>query len=219
MKRIVIFITILSGFTFNQHVVANTSEVKLKKKCIQQYPWMEGESDLALRGIYAQICDKKNRQNKNNLLIQAAQQHQRLGQNFKALQLISHLHEQDIQSTALTDVQFMASTQMASSAIEQMRRNEVRYLSEEQTYPAAKNLVDAIEQAKPAPVLAVKEASSYVKKSSKKSLQPKPKPKKQISKVTAKSPKKEKTVTTQPVKMVQLAVAPSSTNPFATLKK
>jgi hypothetical protein len=66
LKRIVIFITIFSGFTFNQHVVANTSEVKLKKKCIQQYPWMEGESDLALRGIYAQICDKKNRQNKNN---------------------------------------------------------------------------------------------------------------------------------------------------------
>ena len=201
------------------HIGRSIQKIGVQKKCIQQYPWMEGESDLALRGIYAQICDKKNRQNKNNLLIQAAQQHQQLGQNFKALQLISHLHEQDIQSTALTDVQFMASTQMASSAIEQMRRNEVRYLSEEQTYPAAKNLVDAIEQAKPAPVLAVKGASSYVKKSSKKSLQPKPKPKKQISKVTAKSPKKEKTVTTQPVKMVQLAVAPSSTNPFATLKK
>ncbi|MDO5542163.1 MAG: hypothetical protein Q4F77_02530 [Acinetobacter sp.] len=217
MKRIVIFIAILSGFTFNQHVFANTSEMKLKKKCIQQYPWMEGESDAALRGIYTQICDKKNRQNKNNLLIQAAQQHQQLGQNFKALQLVSYLHAQDIQSTALTDVQFMASTQMASSAIEQMRRNEVRYLSEEQTYPAAKNLVDAIEQAKPAPVLAVKETSSYVKKSSKKSLQSKPK--KQISKVIAKSLKKEKTVTTQPVKTVQLAAAPSSTNPFATLKK
>ena len=89
MKKIVVFTAIFSSFVLSQNVLAEDSGVKLKKKCVKEYPLVEGETDQSLLGIYAQICDKKNNGNKNNLLIQAAQRYQQLGRNLKALQLVN----------------------------------------------------------------------------------------------------------------------------------
>lgn len=225
MKKIVFFTTILSSFFLSQNILAEDFGVKLKKKCVKEYPLVEGEIDQSLLGIYAQICDKKNSGNKNNLLIQAAQQYQQLGRNLKALQLVNDLHNQNIQSTVLTDLQFMAGSKIANSAIIQMRTKEMRYLTSDQTYPVAKELIDSINTTKPAPVLTTVITSDN-EKSSIKSTKRKYKSMpatiyKNVTKPKAKP--KAKPVATKSVKTTRVAhtapVASGGNNPFATLKK
>lgn len=132
----------VSQFTF-----ADDHRIELKKGCIQDYPLVIDETDLDLLNIYSQICDKKNKKNielKNELSIQAAQKFQQLGKNLKALQLVDSLHKQNIQHTALTDVSFLAGVGIAQSSLQHMRNHELRYLSPEMTYPAAKQLSESI---------------------------------------------------------------------------
>lgn len=226
LKKRVVFTAILSSLILSHNVFANDSGVKLKKKCAKEYPLVDGETDQSLLGIYAQICDKKNNGNKNNLLIQAAQRYQQLGENLKALQLVNDLHNQNIQSTALTDVQFMAGSKIANSAIIQMRTKELRYLTSEQTYPVAKELTDSINITKPAPVLTNAIALSDDEKPSTKSIKRKYKSVpvtvyKNVTKPKAKP--KVKAVAIKPVKTTPVVhTAPASSggnNPFATLKK
>ena len=132
----------VSQFTF-----ADDHRIELKKGCIQDYPLVTDETDPDLLNIYSQICDKKNKKNielKNELSIQAAQRFQQLGENLKALQLVDSLRKQNIQHTALTDVTFLAGVGIAQSSLQHMRNNELRYLSPEITYPAAKQFSDSI---------------------------------------------------------------------------
>ena len=132
----------VSQFTF-----ADENRIELKKGCIQNNPLVADETDPDLLNIYSQICDKKNKKNielKNELFIQAAQKFQQLGKNLKALQLVDSLRKQNIQHTALTDVTFLAGVGIAQSSLQHMRNNELRYLSPEMTYPAAKQFSESI---------------------------------------------------------------------------
>lgn len=220
MKSFLIYSVALSVFALGQSTYANDSTVQLSRKCFKDNPLVVGETDSNLLTIYSQVCDKKNEALKNNLLIQAAQRLQAIGQDFKALQLVNSLHSQNIQSTSLTDVQFLAGTAIANKSITQMRTKELRYLSSEQTYPAGKDLIVAIERAKPAVVLPtpsrMSTASSEVRA-------PVRATRKQNS--TPKAATKARTNTAQvktnpPQQKPAKAAAPVATksNPFATLK-
>ena len=128
----------VSQFTF-----ADENRIELKKGCIKDYPLVADETDPDLLNINSQICDK-NIELKNELFIQAAQKFQQLGKNLKALQLVDSLRKQNIQHTALTDVTFLAGVGIAQSSLQHMRNNELRYLSPEMTYPAAKQFSESI---------------------------------------------------------------------------
>ncbi len=117
---------------------------------------VEGETNPELLGIYAQLCDKKNKDYKNKLLVSAAEKFQQLGKNEKALQIVSYLETLNIQSNELTDVKFLAGLGLASDALTKMRTSEMRYLTEAKTYPVAKSFTDAVRQAMPAAVLVEK---------------------------------------------------------------
>ncbi len=130
--------------------------VKLKRKCIKQNPLLEGQTDQELLQIYQQVCDKSNAHKVNDLLAQAAMRMYELKQPMNALTLANQLHEKNVQGTLLTDVTFLASVEMANTALQQMRAEEVRYLSQELTYPPAKELSENIRTAMPVSVLAVK---------------------------------------------------------------
>ncbi|RZG46474.1 hypothetical protein EXU28_09285 [Acinetobacter wuhouensis] len=134
-------------------------EIKLKKSCIKDYPVVAGETSPELLSIYAQVCDKKNKDNKDMLLVSAAEKFQQLGKNDKALQLVNFLEGQNIQSTTLTDVKFLAGISLAKDALNKMINTEVRYLTEDKTYPVAKSFVDAVKSAAPAAILVEKQES------------------------------------------------------------
>lgn len=218
MIKIAISTAILFGLMLSPNVLADVPEVKLKKKCVQQHPLVVGESDAELLSLYVQICDKKNHQVQHDLLIQAAQRYQQLGQHLKALNLVNDLHEQNIHSTALTDIQFIASAQISHSAIHQMRHNETRYLSGDQTSAVAKELVDAIEQAKPMSVVVPEKAKRSVKKAPIKLAPRHNKSSAARTKTTAKTNQKEKNSVAKPEKSRSVTLTESN-NPFAALKK
>ncbi len=134
-------------------------DIKLKKSCIKDYPVVEGETSPEILTIYSQICDKKNKDNKNQLLVSAAESFQLLGKNAKAMQIVSYLETLNIQSNGLTDVKFLAGIGLAREALNQMRSTEVRYLTEDKTYPVAKSFVDAVKSAAPAAVMIEKQES------------------------------------------------------------
>lgn len=134
-------------------------KIVLKKRCLTANPLVVNEDDSSLLTIYTQICDKANKNNQTVFLIQAAQRFQVLGKNFKALQIIHQLEESNVKSNTITDVKFLAATQIANSAIQQIRTQEIRFLNTSDTYPAAKQLVDAIQAAKPESIL-IEEAKS-----------------------------------------------------------
>lgn len=125
--------------------------IKLKSKCIKQNPLADGQTDQALLAIYQQVCDKANAQRSNDLLAQAAMRMYELKQPLNALTLAKQLQQQNVRGATLTDVTFLASVAIANDALHQMRSNEMRYLSNELTYPPAKELSDNIRTALPAP--------------------------------------------------------------------
>ncbi|MBJ9954583.1 hypothetical protein ACG9YX_16960 [Acinetobacter nematophilus] len=159
MKNYIPYILVL-GASFASTFVSANDEIKLKRSCIKDYPMVEGETNPELLGIYAQLCDKKNKDYKNKLLVSAAEKFQQLGKNEKALQIVSYLDTLNIQSNELTDVKFLASLGLASDALNKMRTSEMRYLTEAKTYPVAKNFTDAVRQAMPAAVLVEKNQES-----------------------------------------------------------
>lgn len=130
-------------------------EVSLKRSCVKDNPLVAGETDPTLILIYAQICDKKNKDNKNAYLAQAAHRFQQLGQNNKALSLVNSLNASGFHHPSLTDVKFLSGVAIANEALTQMRGSEVRYLSDE-TYAPAAEFNEAVKKAKPLTVIETK---------------------------------------------------------------
>ena len=150
MNRVAIITALF--MCFGVSTLSYADEVKLKKSCLKDHPLVAGESDEALRQIYAEVCNKKNKENKNTYLIQAAQRFEQLGQHTKALQLVESLNASNVQHTALTDVKFLAAVGLAQEALTQIRDTEVRYLSDE-SYAPAVAFNDAVKKAKPLSVI------------------------------------------------------------------
>jgi hypothetical protein len=151
LKKSVLLTTLLLGSFLGGNVYAD----ELKKSCVKDNPLVAGESDPTLIGIYTQVCDKKNKDNKNAYLVQAAQQFQKLGRNLKALQLVNELNSSGINHTSLTDVKFLASVGIADQAVNQIRNQEGRYLNDD-SYALAVGLNDAVKNAKPLSVIETK---------------------------------------------------------------
>lgn len=200
LKKTILFTTLLLGSLSVTSAFAD--EVNLKKSCVKDNPIIAGETDPSLLNIYAQVCDKKNKDTKNVYLVQAAQRFQQLGKNLKALQLVDQLNSQQFQHSALTDVKFLAGVAIANQALTQLRDKEVRYLSEE-GYAPAMALADAVKRAKP---LAVIEAPVEVKAAPYKA------PYKPPVKSTYKAPARSTNRTPAPVK-VQPKVVPKTAAP------
>ncbi|ENW80529.1 hypothetical protein F909_01815 [Acinetobacter sp. ANC 3929] len=153
-KGIVISILCITASLIGNSVYADDKEIKpikLKSKCIKQYPLAANQTDHALLDIYQQACDKDNASRLNDLLAQAAMRMYELKQPMNALKLATQLQEQNVRGATLTDVTFLASVDVANQALQHMRSTEMRYLSNELTYPPAKQLSDSIRAAVPAP--------------------------------------------------------------------
>ena len=148
MKKSVLLTTLLLGSFLGGNVYAD----ELKRSCVKENPLVSGESDPTLLGIYAQVCDKKNKDNKNAYLVQAAQQFQKLGRNLKALQLVNEMNANGLNYTSLTDVKFLAGIGIADQALNQIRNEDSRYLNDE-SYSAATKLNEAVKGAKPFSVI------------------------------------------------------------------
>ncbi len=125
--------------------------IKLKSKCIRHNPLAANQTDQELLNIYQQVCDKDNASRVNDLLAQAAMRMYQLKQPMNALQLANQLQQQNVRGATLTDVTFLASVEIANNALKHMRSEEMRYLSNDSTYPPAKQLSDNIRSAIPAP--------------------------------------------------------------------
>lgn len=148
MKNAILFTSLLVGSVLTTSAFAND----LKRSCVKDNPLVAGETDATLIQIYAQACDKKNKDNVNGYLAQAAQRFQQIGKNYKALQIVNDLNAQNVQHSSLTDVKFLAGVAIANEALVQIREKEVRYLSDEGYGPAIA-FSDAVRKAKPLAVI------------------------------------------------------------------
>ena len=155
LKKILISLAIVSSVLSAQHAVAN--DKKLSRSCLKNNPLVVDEVDENLINIYEAYCDKKNADAKYSYLAKAAQRFQQLGQNFKALQIINELEALNLRGNTITDVKFLASANLANSALNQMKTTENRYLTSDGTYPIAKQLSENIESAKSNIILKMEE--------------------------------------------------------------
>ncbi len=151
MKKIKMCAVLLSTVFLSQFAAA--SDTKLKRGCLKDHPVMVGVSDPSLLGIYTEICDKKNKDNVNALLVPAAQRFQQLGLDFQALQIIANLEAQNVESHTLTDVKFLIGAKFAQESLQHMRNQQSRFLNTDSTYPAAKSLAEEIQKTLPSSVL------------------------------------------------------------------
>ncbi len=101
--------------------------------------------------IFKQVCDSDNTTQKNDLLAKAAMRFYQTNQPVKALNLASQLQSQNIRGSLITDVLFLSGVSIANNSLQQMRTQELRYLSNDVTYPPAKQLIENIHTAMPAP--------------------------------------------------------------------
>lgn len=175
MNKIRFFLPLTIILSVSSFALASQKPIELKKGCIKDYPIIADETDPDLLNIYSQICDKKNKKSialQHQLSIQAAQKFQAIGKNLKALQLVESLGKQNVQSSEITDVSFLAGIAIAENSLQHMREQEMRYLKADSTYPAAKQLSDHIQLSLPEPDMsdakAVKVSSMKQKKSVKK---------------------------------------------------
>lgn len=203
---------------------ASNSDIDISRSCIKKNPLVSGENDPVLLKTYSQICDKKNADNKNGYLVQAAQRFQQIGRSEKALALVQQLEAEKVQGNTLTDVKFLAATNIANDALKQMRQKEMRYLSSDITYPAASELIRSIDSAKPASVL-LETALDNAEKNQTTSKSSKKKSAKVTTTVKNKTKTKPAVVTTNKVKASTTTAkvnttntsTNSSSNPFAGL--
>ena len=152
LKRsiLILFLTgNIIGLSYDQ--AAELEPVKLKKSCIKKNPLAEGQNDPELLNIFKQVCDTDNTTQKNDLLAKAAMRFYQTNQPVKALNLASQLQSQNIRGSLITDVLFLSSVSIANNSLQQMRTQELRYLSNDVTYPPAKQLIENIHTAMPAP--------------------------------------------------------------------
>ncbi|MFW1842769.1 hypothetical protein ACG9YY_07370 [Acinetobacter pittii] len=152
LKRsiLILFLTgNIIGLSYAQ--AAELEPVKLKKSCIKKNPLAEGQNDPELLNIFKQVCDSDNTTQKNDLLAKAAMRFYQTNQPVKALNLASQLQSQNIRGSLITDVLFLSGVSIANNSLQQMRTQELRYLSNNVTYPPAKQLIENIHTAMPAP--------------------------------------------------------------------
>lgn len=152
LKRsiLILFLTgNIIGLSYAQ--AAELEPVKLKKSCIKKNPLAEGQNDPELLNIFKQVCDSDNTTQKNDLLAKAAMRFYQTNQPVKALNLASQLQSQNIRGSLITDVLFLSGVSIANNSLQQMRTQELRYLSNDVTYPPAKQLIENIHTAMPAP--------------------------------------------------------------------
>lgn len=152
MKKIISYSFVLGAALACTWLHAD-DEIKLKKSCLKDYPAVVGESNPELLSIYAQLCDKKNKERKNELLIQAASQFQKNGQNFKSLQVINELESNNIKNNTVTDIKFLAALGITDSALQYMKQQESRYLNAEDTYPAAIKFSEDVKKSIPTSIV------------------------------------------------------------------
>lgn len=161
LKRsiLILFLTgNIIGLSYAQ--AAELEPVKLKKSCIKKNPLAEGQNDPELLNIFKQVCDSDNTTQKNDLLAKAAMRFYQTNQPVKALNLASQLQSQNIRGSLITDVLFLSGVSIANNSLQQMRTQELRYLSNDVTYPPAKQLIENIHTAMPAPDSSSFKASS-----------------------------------------------------------
>lgn len=161
LKRsiLILFLTgNIIGLSYAQ--AAELEPVKLKKSCIKKNPLAEGQNDPELLNIFKQVCDSDNTTQKNDLLAKAAMRFYQTNQPVKALNLASQLQSQNIRGSLITDVLFLSGVSIANNSLQQMRTQELRYLSNDVTYPPAKQLIENIHTAMPAPDPSTFKASS-----------------------------------------------------------
>ena len=152
LKRsiLILFLTgNIIGLSYAQ--AAELEPVKLKKSCIKKNPLAEGQNDPELLNIFKQVCDSDNTTQKNDLLAKAAMRFYQTNQPVKGLNLASQLQSQNIRGSLITDVLFLSGVSIANNSLQQMRTQELRYLSNNVTYPPAKQLIENIHTAMPAP--------------------------------------------------------------------
>lgn len=152
LKRsiLILFLTgNIIGLSYAQ--AAELESVKLKKSCIKKNPLAEGQNDPELLNIFKQVCDSDNTTQKNDLLAKAAMRFYQTNQPVIALNLASQLQSQNIRGSLITDVLFLSGVSIANNSLQQMRNQEMRYLTNDITYPPAKQLVENIHTAMPAP--------------------------------------------------------------------
>lgn len=152
LKRsiLILFLTgNIIGLSYAQ--AAEQEPVKLKRSCIKKNPLVEGQNDPELLNIFKQVCDSDNTTQKNDLLAKAAMRFYQTNQPVKALNLASQLQSQNIRGSLITDVLFLSGVSIANSSLQQMRSQEMRYLTNDVTYPPAKQLIENIHTAMPAP--------------------------------------------------------------------
>lgn len=211
MKNAILFTTLLIGSVLTTSAFAND----LKRSCLKDNPLAVGETDPTLLQIYAQACDKKNKDNVNGYLAQAAQRFQQIGKNYKALQLVNELNSQQVQHSSLTDVKFLAGVAIANEALTQIREKEVRYLSDEGYAPAVA-FSDAVRKAKPLAVIEDKKETATSE------LRPRAQAARVQSRPARKAPPKRtvKKATTSPTKSAPKPTTPArapGSSPFANL--
>ena len=152
LKRsiLILFLTgNIIGLSYAQ--AAEQEPVKLKRSCIKKNPLVEGQNDPELLNIFKQVCDSDNTTQKNDLLAKAAMRFYQTNQPVKALNLASQLQSQNIRGSLITDVLFLSGVSIANTSLQQMRSQEMRYLTNDVTYPPAKQLIENIHTAMPAP--------------------------------------------------------------------
>lgn len=152
LKRsiLILFLTgNIIGLSYAQ--AAELEPVKLKKSCIKKNPLAEGQNDPELLNIFKQVCDSDNTTQKNDLLAKAAMRFYQTNQPVKALNLASQLQSQNIRGSLITDVLFLSGVSIANNSLQKMRTQELRYLSNDVTYPPANQLIENIHTAMPAP--------------------------------------------------------------------
>lgn len=198
--------------------------IKLKRKCLKQHPLAENQTDQVLLGIYQQACDKKNAASVNDLLAQAAMRMYELKQPMNALSLATHLQKQNVRSTTLTDVTFLAGVAIANEAVEHMRSSEMRYLSHDVTYPPAKELMNNIHVAYQTPVASKYKANTDDESSKKEIRNTSTHNKKRRSTkstrktATSVAPVKRQTAVTPTVSKQSNVVQKVGSNPFVSLR-
>lgn len=211
MKNAILFTTLLVGSLLTSPAFAN----ELKRGCLKDNPLAVGETDPTLLQIYAQACDKKNKDNVNGYLAQAAQRFQQIGKNYKALQLVNELNAKQVHHSSLTDVKFLAGVAIANEALTQIRDKEVRYLSDEGYAPAVA-FSEAVKKAKPLAVIEGKKEAQVSEsrartQPARTQSRPKAPPKRTTPrKAPASAPVKAAPKATTPAK-------PSGSSPFANL--
>ncbi len=144
-----------------------------------------------------------------------------LGQNLNALLLVNQLKSQNIQGSLLTDVAFLSSVAIANDSLKEMREKQMRYLSEDLTYPPAKQLVEQIRQSVPAPDTSeLKGITDASLKASQRNARAAATKRTNTKASTIKtSSSKAKATTTTPAKPAATATTTkSSANPFESLK-